>query len=198
MKQKEYGGILAEPLPRRGIDGPSGNEYDALHDAKIVALFKHFGIIPVPGVCAGKGSSITDSWRRLHAESTAWMELALRLAHQHVPGFRTPPSPPRKPGRPRERDQDDITLLLVVELLKRRDHLSIKAATKKIADAEIIKGAPETLRFRYNNRTVINSHGENSLVPALELFQQLALRIGEDAFIKCLEDALGDVLRDRL
>jgi hypothetical protein len=65
----------------------------------------------------------------------AGMHLAIALAERYKPGF----GPPRKRGRRREHDSDDIQLMLMVELLKHRNDFSVRKACEVIAEARAIK-----------------------------------------------------------
>jgi hypothetical protein len=92
---------------------PSDGEIDALIDTKMRALFAHYGL------------DSTDALEGGPKMATAWANLAWHLARQHVPGFI---GAPRGRGRPATRKQDDVTIVMHVELLKRRDGLSERKA----------------------------------------------------------------------
>ena len=107
----QYYGPLADPIkPPTLIGGalwPETKAHYAVEMAtRTLLLFEHFKIDP--------------------KSENAWRDLALSLAKQHVPGFMPPPA---EQGRPRQRDNDDTTLVLFVELLKRREGASATSAT---------------------------------------------------------------------
>jgi hypothetical protein len=117
---KEYAGLLAQPMfPLHALSTDSDRRVWVMKRAlKTALLFRHFDTNP-----NGKD---------------AWQNLAIALAERHVPGF----NPPRnKQGRPRERANDDLTLLLLVELLKRRDGVSDRAAIKRRVPKRIAKAS---------------------------------------------------------
>jgi hypothetical protein len=155
---KEYAGLLAQPMfPLHALSTATDESFWVMKRVfKTVLLFQHFDIDP-------NGRD-------------AWQNLAIALAERHVPGFKPPP---QKQGRPRERVNDDITLFLLIELLKRRDGVSDRAAIKKIAARKILNGAFETLRTRYQRakrdkhlgvllKTIGGSVSNEQLVDALE------------------------------
>ncbi len=97
-KAKSYTGILNEPMPLlqntvvgRRIEEQKNQRIESLQH-RVGALFNHYGIDP-----AGGG---------------AWINLALSLAHDHVPGFQFGE---RKPGAPYKRVEDDIRIYFRVK-----------------------------------------------------------------------------------
>ena len=135
---------------------------------KRILLFEHFRVDP-------KGEN-------------PWRDLAMALARKHVPGFAPPPKPQ---GRPRQRGDDAIALVMSVELLQRRDGLSVRRAIKLIANAGVIEGAEETLRDLYKEVTHPRAPPSKRLRPMVKLFDRAENLIGRQAFIECLNEALG-------
>ena len=133
--------------------------------AKTLLLFQHFGIAP-------------DS-------ENAWQHLALALAARHVPGLGLPPKPR---GHPMDYDFA-ITLLMRVELLKRRDHLTVRAAIERLAVTDPYKAmTAEALRTRYREG-VKNRH----LKTLFQVFNRMAEKIGEQEFIESLVAGVGEI-----
>jgi hypothetical protein len=72
--KKPYGGILAEPVPKyTALTPPADGEIDALIDAKMKALFAHYGL------------DSADAFEGGPRTAAAWATLAWHLARQHVP-----------------------------------------------------------------------------------------------------------------
>jgi|SRR5262249_15002102 len=162
---KEYAGLLAHPMfPLHALSTDSDRCVWVMRRAlKTALLFKHFDINP-------------------NGED-AWQNLAIALAERHVPGFNPPPN---KQGRPRERTNDDLTLLLLVELLKRRDGASDRAAIKKIATCKIMNGTFDTLRARYQ-RAKRDKH--------LRVLLKTIVAVGSnERLVKALESGFGPLL----
>src|SRR5580704_11533798 len=112
--KKPYAGILAEAMPKyTALTPPADGEVEALIDAKMKALFAHYRLDP------------TEAFEVGPKMAAAWANLAWHLARQHVPGF---VGAPRGRGKPATRKHDDVTIVMHVELLKRRDGLSERKA----------------------------------------------------------------------
>ena len=146
MVNRDYTGILAEPMPRRGDDArPTSEE-------KLVALFQHYEIEP-PSSLLGKPTVLFDDKPFL-----AWQKLALALAFQHVPAFRprpepAPPPPPRKRGRPATTALADKTLVFAVEFIRHACGLKLEQALQLMIKTDEVGVFPKktsTLRTRYN------------------------------------------------
>jgi hypothetical protein len=166
----DYQGLLAEPMrvPQL-LDTPEEKGNWVLDQvSKTILLFQHFDIDP-NGECA-------------------WRDLAMTLARKHVPGFGPPPKPQ---GRPMERGDDAITLVMLVELLKLRGGRSARGAIKEIASAGAIDGAEATLRDMYNKAVSRRSRPNKQLLPLVDLLDRVRQAIGDDEMIECLEDAVG-------
>jgi hypothetical protein len=115
----------------------------------------------------------------------AWMRLAIALAERYKPGLGLP----RKRGRRREHANDDIHLMLMVELLKHRDDVSVREACEVIAQTGAIKEiSSKTLQERHK-RLMRNGHWK-TLIKGLQTIAQ-----GEERYIECLEAGAGDLLR---
>jgi hypothetical protein len=170
--EKPYTGILAEPLPKWTVlTLPTGEEFDNLIDTKFEALFAHFGI--ESGAALSGGTSM----------AAAWAELAFRLARQHVPGFRREP---RRRGTPARRQSDDITLMMNVELLRRRDGSTERKAIKAIVDQALLSGTEEALRKRFYRAKV-------KFAPLSWLLDGIAAAKGNNSLVNLLQEALcGD------
>ena len=72
-----------------------------------------------------------------------YRKLALALAERYEGDFK-----PRGCGRPKEH-RDDCELVLMVELLTRRDCLSVRCACKTIAEKGALPGSPNSLYERH-------------------------------------------------
>jgi hypothetical protein len=174
--KKPYAGILAEPMPRwTALTQPTEKEIDAIIDQKFNALFAHYEIDPPRAVGFG------PEW------AMAWANLAWHLAREHVPGFR---GAPRRPGKPALRKADDISLVMHVELLRRRDGLSDRKAIEKIAAGKLVSGTVDALRKRY-------ARAKEKFRPMATMFDNTAAGIGEEAFLRALEDALSGDEKER-
>lgn len=123
---------------------------------KVRRLFQKYGIDPTGG----------DRWR----------DIALALAERHEPDFSS-----RKRGRPREHD-DDPKLILMIELLRYRDGMSITKACKAIAEKGAIKGEPKALQNRYK-RLMRDRHWKS----LLQIFKAMA----GDRWVETLEAGIG-------
>jgi hypothetical protein len=159
---ESYTGILAKPLPKRSIfDRPE--EVDADLDEKLKALFDHYGVDP--------------------KKETAWMNLALKLARRHVPGFR---GPTKSVGTPPIRKQDDVTLFMHVELLRRRDGFSDRQAIKAIVAKKVVEGTEGTLLRRYKRA---KAKPEFNVIH--EFFGTIEDGVGKHEFVKMMERSLA-------
>jgi hypothetical protein len=175
LSKKPYARILAEPMPKwTALTGPSDEEFAALIDAKMKALFAHYEMDPA---CAFAGGPKMAS---------AWANLAWHLAREHVPGFS---GPPRKRGKPAMRKSDDATLIMHVELLKRRDKLSDRKAIKKIAAQNLISGTEQTLLQRYKR-------AKKLFLPISRFYDNVAAALGSDALVHIMEEALSGDNKD--
>jgi hypothetical protein len=171
-EKKPYSGILAQPMPQWTIlTPPMEGELAALIDKKFTALFAHYEI------------DATGAFEGGPTMASAWANLAFHLAREHVPGFR---GLPRKRGKPAARKPDDVTLVMHVELLTRRNRLSERKAIKEIAAQKIVLGNEAALLQRYKR-------AKQSFLPISRGFDNLAARIGHDALVSMLEESLyGD------
>jgi hypothetical protein len=162
----EYRGPLAEPIhvPTRLASEAEWDQWNATLETKMHLLMQHFGIDP--------------------ADLGAWARLSCELAQRHVPGFMPPP---KKQGRPPARNQDDITLWYLFDLLKRRDGMTGRPASEVIAKAGAMRGTPGTLRTRH-------TRWRRKWPTFTEFNRRLVQCIGERNYIACLEDAVGDLL----
>jgi hypothetical protein len=171
LKDKAYSGILADPMPKwTALTQPTEKEIDELIDEKWKALFVHYGIDSSAAFEPG-GPEMASTWANL-----AWC-----LARDHVPGFR---GAPRKRGKPALRKDDDCSLVMYVELLRRRDGLSDRKAIEKIAAGNLLSGTEDTVRKRY-------TRAKEKFRPIATMFDNMAAGIGEEAFLRELEDALS-------
>ena len=84
---------------------------------------------------------ITDL-RGLNPDSP-YRKLALALAKRYESDFK-----PRDRGRPKKH-RDDCELVLMVELVRRRDNLSVPCACKTIAEKGAPPGSPNSLYERH-------------------------------------------------
>ena len=167
---KPYEGLLATPMPRRtALSGPTEEEFEALLDTKLKALFAHFELDPAEAFEAGPKMA------------SAWANLAYKLACQHVDGFKGAPA---RRGAPATRKQDDVVLVMHIELLKRRNGLSDRAAIRTIVEQKLVSGTFETLRKRYQN-------AKRVFEPISAMFDRMTFSIGKDRFLSALERALS-------
>jgi hypothetical protein len=133
--KNSYSGILADPLPKwTTLTRPSDEEIRTLLDAKMKALLVHYDIDP------------EDAYKLDYKMASVWANLSWRLAREHVPGFS---EPKQTQGRPATRKTSDITLVMHVELLKKRDKLSERTAIEQIVSQNIVSGTVASLRRRY-------------------------------------------------
>jgi len=167
-----YTGILAEPFPKwTALTQPTEGEIEALIESRMRALFSHFGLDPAAAYELGPKMA------------AAWADLAWHLARQHVPGFCG--APPKR-GRPATRQSDDYSLVMHVDLFKRRDGLSERKAIIELAKRNVIPGSEQALRQRYKRA---KKHYE----PIFRLFDNVAAAKGHDVFVRILEESLtGD------
>jgi hypothetical protein len=168
--KKPYTEILGEPMPKwTALTQPTEKEIDELIDEKFKAVFAHYEIDPADAFGFGP------------KKASAWANLAWHLAREHVPGFR---GAPRKRGKPALRKEDDVFLVMHVELLRRRDGLSDRKAIEKIAAGNLVSGTEDTVRKRY-------TRAKEKFRPMATMFDNVAAGIGEEAFLRALEDALS-------
>jgi hypothetical protein len=170
--KKPYAGVLAEPMPQWTIlTRPSDEEVAVLINGKLKALFVHYEIDSAGAFEGGPNMA------------SAWANLAWHLAREHIPGFS---GPPRKRGKPATRKSDDVTLVMHVELLKRRDSMSNREAIKEIAAQNLVAGTEQTLHQRYKR-------AKKRFEPLSLMYDNAAAAIGRDAFVHAMEEALfGD------
>jgi hypothetical protein len=167
--RKKYTGILAEPIRNWTVlTAPTDDELRKLDDDKMKALFVHYEIDP------------TDAFEFGPKKAAAWANLAWHLARDHVPGFS---APPRKRGKPAALSDDNITLAMHVELLKRRDGLTDRKAIKAVIAQKLISGTEQTLLQRYK-RT------KKRFAPMVRIFDNAVAAKGNDLFVSVLEDTL--------
>jgi hypothetical protein len=175
--KKPYTGILAQPIPRWTVlTTPTDEELRDLIDAKMKALFVHYGL------------NSTEAFQPGPNLAAAWANLAWHLAREHVPGFR---GPPRKRGKPATRKDDDILLVMNIELLKRRDKVSDRKAVTQIAARNILLGTEPTLLQRYKR-------AKKQFEPMSRLFDNIAAAKGREALVLILEDALSGDNKDTI
>jgi|SRR5208282_1094175 len=165
---RQYEGLLAEPMypPQLLMSASEKANWAVLRATKTLLLFKHFSIDP----------NGEDAWQRL----------AIALAANHVPGFKPPPA---KPGHPKDYGMD-LDLWMLVELLKRRDGLSVRSAVDRIANVRIFEQNSEALRNRY--REALKHKHLKSIWKFLEWY---ADALGQQRFIEALDYAIGHHLR---
>jgi len=161
----EYEGLLAEPMPTPTPFSSQAerDEWAKTLTEKMRLLVRRFEIEP--------------------GDPNAFVKVAAKLARRHVPGFAPPP---KKQGRPPERD-DDCTLWMLFELLKRRDGKAGRPASQLIAATGVIEGTPETLRTRHKNWK-----RKNKLV--IDFYELVSQDIGEQKWVDVLEETLREVL----
>ena len=168
--KKLYAGILAEPMPKyTALTPPADGEIDALIDAKMKALFAHYGL------------DSTDAFEGGPKMAAAWANLAWHLARQHVPGF---VGAPRGRGKPATGKQDDVTIVMQVELLKRRDGLSERKAIRRIADENVVRGTEAALLKRYKN-------AKTTFAPMARMFDNMVAALGHDVFVQIMEESFS-------
>jgi hypothetical protein len=173
-EDEAYQGLLAEPHPRPHSLSTEEEIYRWATEraVKTMHLFSHHSVDPT-------------------AED-AWCKLAFALAEEHVPGFKPPPN---KRGRRRGRNNDDINLVLLVDLLKRRDQIGQKAACKIIAEAGVMTGKDTTLLERYKWL----KRKESPFRVFFEVMERLAnlmdRHAGDGQYVKGLDEDIGHLLR---
>ena len=123
---------------------------------------------------------ITDLRGLVSTADSPWRKLALALAERYENGFKL-----RGRGRPKEHD-DDPELILMVELLRCRDRLSIAKACKVIAEKGAIKGKPKTLQDHH--KTLMRNRHWKVFIHGFELAKA---KVGADQYIKVLEEMVG-------
>lgn len=148
---------------------PSDQEITALIDAKLKALFTHYEI------------DSTDAFEGGPKMASAWANLAWHLAREHVPGFI---GAPRRRGKPASRKDDDVTLVLHLELLRRRDKLKDRPAIKSIAAQQLVAGKEETLRKRYNNV-------KKAFAPISAVLDHWAAVLGNEVLVQIMKESLS-------
>jgi hypothetical protein len=168
--QKRYEGVLAEPIPKWSVlTEPTDDELRKLHDDKMRALFAHYEL---------------DSTNAFEFDPVktafAWSKLAWHLARDHVPGFS---APPRKRGKPATLTEENVTLALHVELLKRRDGLSDRRAIETVATQKLVSGSEQALLQRYKRTKKL-------FAPMARLFDNIAKAKGRDWIVSIMEDVL--------
>jgi hypothetical protein len=168
--EKHYAGILAEPMPKyTALTPPADGEVEALIDAKMKALFAHYGL------------DSTDAFEGGPKMAAEWANLAWHLARQHVPGF---VGAPRGRGKPATRKQDDVAIVMRVELLKRRDGLSERKAIKRIAGDNLVLGTEAALLKRYKN-------AKTTFAPIARMFDNMVAVLGHDVFVQTMEESFS-------
>jgi hypothetical protein len=166
-----YTGTLAEPLPQwTALTQPPPEEVGASIDAKMKALLEHYQINP------------RDAFEAGPRQVAAWANLAFALAREHVPGLQ---GAPNKQGRPKKRQEDDLTLFLWVELLKRRDGLSQTAAVRRVAKEGWVDGKAETLKKRYE-------HLSAPYLVCARVIDRIIEGIGAERTFLMMQEALTD------
>jgi len=111
----------------------------------------------------------------------AWRDLALAPAKRHEPDFTS------RSGHPKKR-QDDPELILMIELLRCRDRLSISKACKAVAERGAIKGKPgaRTLQDRYK-KLRRDPHWK----VIIQGFESFKTKVGVDQYIEGLGKVVG-------
>jgi hypothetical protein len=168
--RKKYEGILAEPIPDwNTLTEPPEDELRKFYDDKMRALFAHYELDSADAF--GFDSAST---------AIAWYKLAWSLARDHVPGFN---AAPRKRGKPATLTEQNVTLAMHVDLIKRRDGLSDRKAIEAVVAQKLVSGSEQTLLKRYN-RT-------KKLFAAMgRLFDNVAEAEGSDLLVSIMEDVL--------
>jgi hypothetical protein len=151
---------LAETTPTPTLLSTPDQQFAYIRDRvlKYVLLFRKYGIDP--------------------NDQNAWRDLALALARRHEPGYLRPR------GRPKEHD-DDVELILMIELLRCRDGLTIADTCKAIAEKGAIKGKPKTLQNRYK---ALTRHRHWKVI--IRVLKILKAKFGDRAYIEASEWAL--------
>jgi hypothetical protein len=126
-------------------------------------LFEKYGITDLRGL----DCDVDNPWRKL----------ALALAERYEDGFKL-----RGRGRPKEHD-DDSELILMVELLRHRDGLSVRRACKTIAEKGALSGNPDSLYERHKSLMKVR-RGWPVLLEVLE-------KIGGNRYVETLEETFG-------
>jgi hypothetical protein len=166
-KQDGYSGLLAEPMynPTLLSTPTEKGNWAIKRAAKTLLLFRHFALDPNAG--------------------DAWQCLAIALAEAHVPGFQPPPP---KRGHPKDYDLD-LTLLMLIELLKLRDGLNIRRAADYVAERGKFRQNAEALRGRYRQ-----AMKDRHLEPLRRMFERTRQQIGTAAFVEALEAAVQNYI----
>jgi hypothetical protein len=105
-----------------------------------------------------------------------YRKLALALAERHESDFK-----PRGRGRPKKH-RDDFELVLMVELLRHRDRLSIPKACKAIAKKGALPGNSDFLHERH--KSLMKKRPWQVLLQGLK-------KIGGARYVEMLEDIIG-------
>jgi hypothetical protein len=173
--EKPYAGILAEPMPKyTALALSADGEVEALIDVKMKVLFAHYRI------------DSTDAFEGGSKMAAAWANLAWHLARQHVPGF---VGAPRVRGRPPARKQDDVVIVMLVELLKRRDGLSERKAIRRIAADNLVAGSEAALLKRYKS-------AKTPFAPMARMFDNMVAALGHDVFVQTMEESFSGDRKD--
>ena len=109
-----------------------------------------------------------------------WRKLALALAERYEDDFK-----PRGRGRPKEH-RDDCELVLMVELLTRRDCLSVRCACKTIAEKGALPGSPNSLYERH--KFLMKKRSWRVLRQGLK-------QITGALYVEILEETIGAILK---
>ena len=125
-----------------------------------------------------KKYGITDLRDLVSTADSPWRKLALAVAERNEDGFKL-----RGRGRPKEHD-DDPELILMVELLRRRDGLSVRRACKTIAEKGVLSGNPNSLYERHKSLMKVR-RGWPMLLQILEE------QISGDLCVEALEKTFG-------
>ena len=107
----------------------------------------------------------------------AWQCLAIALAEAHVPGFQPPPP---KRGHPKDYDLD-LTLLMLIELLKLREGLNVRQAADYIAERGKFRQNAAALRGRYRQ-----AMKDRHLEPLRRMFERARQETGRAVFVEAL------------
>jgi hypothetical protein len=168
--RKNYQGILAEPVPKWNVlTKPPEDELRKLYDDKMKALFAHYELDSIDAFSFDAAKT-----------AIAWYKLAWALARDHVPGFS---SPPRKRGKPATLAEENVTLAMHVDLIKRRDGLSDRKAIQVVVAQKLISGSEQTLLKRYNRTKKLYA-------PMVRLFDNVAKAKGSELLVSIMEDVL--------
>jgi hypothetical protein len=109
-----------------------------------------------------------------------WRKLALALAERYEGDFKS-----RSPGRPKKHE-DDPELVLMVELLRRRDGLTIAHACKMIIEKGVFSSKPNSLYERY--KTLMKRRHWRVILEGFE-------KISGNRYVETLEETFGAKLK---